>query len=395
VNSFGKVTAVAPGTVYISAFAGEISTKIQIIVEAEKSVTSIDVSDFKNEMKVGETQTITTSLFPADAENQNIQFYSSNSNVATVSNSGFITAIAKGTTTISIYCGSASRFLHLTVYVPTEEIKLSESFVVLRPKETYQIDAIVMPEDASREIIYKSTNPSVATVSANGLISSIAPGNASIVLQNHDSMKSITIIVNEHGKATGETEMDEIEIGDGSSRYSDIVVNMIEKCADGETIIVHGADYSFVTTEVLQLLYNTNKVLLIQYDNYTLEILGEKVRNPHNGFPSQLQLLDTKKGLEFEIDNATALPGEINIHFEELDKTYKYLYLYNEVSEKYEKLNELSQQEAKINIAGKYLITTQKIRSFNIPTLFIIAGGTLLTAGTTIYIVTKKKYLFW
>ena len=395
VNSFGKVTAISPGTVYISAYSGNASTKIKITVEAEKGATTIDVSDFKDKMKVKETQTITASVFPIDAEDQNVKFYSSDRSVATVSNGGFITAIGKGTATISLYCGNASKRLQLTVYVPTEEIKLPESFIILQPNDTYQINAAVIPEDADQEVTFKSTNTSIATVSPSGLVSAVAPGKVSIILENEDSMKSITIIVNEYGTKSDDPDSEATERDNNTESNNDKLITQINNCADGETVIVSGEDYPFITTEILQSLYNTKKILQIQYDKYIVEIPGSRIRNPHNEFSSQLQLTDVNKGLEFRIGDTSALPGEIRIHFTELNKRYKHLYLFNEASEKYEKLNDLSQQEVKINIAGKYLITKQKIHSFNIPLLFILVGGTLTTAGVATYVVTKKKYLFW
>ena len=50
----------------------------------------------------GNTETLKATINPTDADDKNITWTSSNTNVATVNSSGKVTAIAKGTTTITV-----------------------------------------------------------------------------------------------------------------------------------------------------------------------------------------------------------------------------------------------------------------------------------------------------
>lgn len=65
------------------------------------SVSSIEVLGNKNYMSVGETQTLSVSVLPVDATNKSVNWSCSNQSVATVSNSGLVTAVGKGPATIT------------------------------------------------------------------------------------------------------------------------------------------------------------------------------------------------------------------------------------------------------------------------------------------------------
>ena len=65
------------------------------------SISSITLSDTELVLAVGETEVLTTTISPANAMNKTLTWSSSNSSVATVSDSGEISAVAIGTATIT------------------------------------------------------------------------------------------------------------------------------------------------------------------------------------------------------------------------------------------------------------------------------------------------------
>ena len=64
-------------------------------------VTDITLNKTELELFVDDTETLTATIAPADATNQNVTWTSSNTAVATVSSTGVVTAVAAGTTTIT------------------------------------------------------------------------------------------------------------------------------------------------------------------------------------------------------------------------------------------------------------------------------------------------------
>ena len=77
-------------------FAIDNVTYVPIIVTPVESITADDIT-----MMTGETAQITPTVLPADA-NQAVTYASANTSIATVSEDGLVTAVAAGTTTITI-----------------------------------------------------------------------------------------------------------------------------------------------------------------------------------------------------------------------------------------------------------------------------------------------------
>ena len=81
---------------YTSSGFSKIIEEISII-----EVTSVTVSPTSASLKVDETTTLTAAVAPANATYKTVTWTSSNTSVATVSNSGVVTGVAEGTATIT------------------------------------------------------------------------------------------------------------------------------------------------------------------------------------------------------------------------------------------------------------------------------------------------------
>ena len=74
------------------------------------SVTSVDLRPASATLtKKGETLSLSYSILPSNATNQAVSFKSSNKSVATVSNSGVVTAVGEGTATITVTTADGSK----------------------------------------------------------------------------------------------------------------------------------------------------------------------------------------------------------------------------------------------------------------------------------------------
>ena len=62
-----------------------------------------------------------------------VSFASSNEAVATVNNFGRVTAVGKGSATITVTCGDIVRTVNVSVYIPTDGIHLHTTYLVLTP----------------------------------------------------------------------------------------------------------------------------------------------------------------------------------------------------------------------------------------------------------------------
>ena len=109
VNSFGKITGIAPGTATITATSGSVSASATIKVVASGSAVTESLSLNTNYvvLKPGSSKTITGKVSPASAS-QSLTFKSQDKSIATVSGSGVITGVATGATSVVVSNGTAS-----------------------------------------------------------------------------------------------------------------------------------------------------------------------------------------------------------------------------------------------------------------------------------------------
>ena len=69
--------------------------------------------------------------------------------------------------------------------VLVSQITLSASKTELIEGESVQLEAVVLPEDASdKALVYQSSDPSIATVSESGLVTAIKEGKATITAES-------------------------------------------------------------------------------------------------------------------------------------------------------------------------------------------------------------------
>lgn len=129
------------GTTYIvgSATDGSKKTvKIKVVVTDNDDdeeddtvyVTSIKVNPSEVEMEIGDSQTITTTVYPSNATNTGVLWESHNTSVATVSASGKITAVGVGNTTVTATAKDGSGV------VATIDVTVTAEEVIVVPDDT-------------------------------------------------------------------------------------------------------------------------------------------------------------------------------------------------------------------------------------------------------------------
>ena len=119
----------------------------------------------------------------ADGTATSFSFRSNRESVATVSESGLITAKSAGEATITV---TTHNSLQATckVLVRSAPQKVSITGVLaLSAGDTRQVKTTLTPEDSTGGLTYTTSNPNVMTVSADGRITGVAPGAAILTVQ--------------------------------------------------------------------------------------------------------------------------------------------------------------------------------------------------------------------
>ena len=114
VDSNGKIKAIAGGSATITATAGGVSAKCSVTVSVP--VTSVSLNKTSLNLMVGDTETLSATIYPSDATNKNVTWKSSNTSVATVQ-SGKVSAVGVGTAQITVTTNNGSKKATCTVTV--------------------------------------------------------------------------------------------------------------------------------------------------------------------------------------------------------------------------------------------------------------------------------------
>ncbi len=213
VDANGKVTAVAEGNATITAKAGNKSATCSVTVTKNVvAVESITLDKSSLELTEGETATLTATVKPDNATNKTVTWTSSSSSIATVDQNGKITAVSEGTATITAKAGDKTATCSVTVKkntVAVESVTLDKSSLELTEGETATLTATVKPDNATNKTVtWSSDKTSVATVDANGKVTAVAEGTATITAKAGDKTATCSVTVKKNVIAVESVTLD-------------------------------------------------------------------------------------------------------------------------------------------------------------------------------------------
>ena len=140
----------------------------------------------EGDIEIGNTAQITFATTPSPASFDALTITSSNEAVATVSEAGLVTAIAEGEATITIAAEmeNITKTFDITVVKPAvlpTSVVLDETEIALNETTTTAtLTATVGEEGAPQAVVWTSSDENVATVSAEGEVTAVLPGSATI-----------------------------------------------------------------------------------------------------------------------------------------------------------------------------------------------------------------------
>ena len=164
--------------------------------DEEVLVESIAFESSSYSLKVGESKQLKVTISPENAENKTLTWSSLDSSIASVDETGTVTAHKSGETTIQATAGAVSASCKVTAYTEVERITLDPAEYTLTEGETVKLTAAVYPEDAiDKTLTWSSKNPDVATVDSEGTVTAVKAGTAEIVASKGEVSGSSTITV--------------------------------------------------------------------------------------------------------------------------------------------------------------------------------------------------------
>lgn len=161
------------------------------------AVSSVSLSKTSITLTEGDKETLTATVLPNNATDKTVEWSSSYTSVASVSN-GTVTAIKAGTTTITVKTkdGGKTATCAVTVnakVIPVSDVTLNKTELTLTEGESETLTATVKPDNATdKTLSWSSSDATVASVDDNGKVTAIKAGTATITVKTKDGEKTAT-----------------------------------------------------------------------------------------------------------------------------------------------------------------------------------------------------------
>ena len=202
VDEDGVLTALSVGSAVITVTTddgGKTGTCVVTVKPKVINVTGVSLDKTTLTLTEEETYSLTAIVAPANATDKSVTWSSSNTAVATVSDSGVVTAVKAGSATITVTTidGGKKATCAVTVNpIHVAGVTLNKTSLALTIGETEMLTATVSPANAAdKSVTWSSGNTSVATVSSSGLVTAKAVGTTTITVTTADGGKKATCSV--------------------------------------------------------------------------------------------------------------------------------------------------------------------------------------------------------
>ena len=201
------------------------------------------------------------------AEKLTLVWSSSDEAVATVDETGKVTAVGAGTAdiTVALEEGNISSTCEVKVVVPAEGVTAPETLnLEVNGENTAQLDVKATPEDATDvTFTYESSKPEVATVDENGVVTAVANGEADITVTMTQKLETdtaaasagenaVVMTATTHVVVTTKVESLTFEKGEGSltiGNSTTMKVTVLPESASDQTITWKSSDESVATVD--------------------------------------------------------------------------------------------------------------------------------------------------
>lgn len=212
-----------------------------------------------------------------------------NSDIATISAKGLIKGIAEGDTIVSCVITNGEETIakikaSIHVVIPVKKLTPANKTITMAPGTMWRAVVELSPEDATiKDVVWASSNPDVATVSYNGIITGLQKGTTNITVTAVDGSKikdTFAVSVKDYDVVLREFECKEIsyETEDGifSINYSVKTGNVEADGGSGNTVKIIPKNAGTDTLTISIANNSTGKTKKYTYALYVEPIISEE-----------------------------------------------------------------------------------------------------------------------
>ena len=212
--SSGEVTAKQTGTAIVKATSTAHPTvsataTVRVIEKPKPNQPVITITPPKMSLKVGESQTFTAQITPADSDDKIIWSVENGANLIDIdASTGKVTAKSKGSASVKAAsakypASSATAVVEVTDStqpdIPVQSVQIDGGDFSIEKGKNKTLTATVLPEGSNQSVTWNSDAPNIVSVDqATGLLQAVSAGTAHITATSaadKDKTHTITVTV--------------------------------------------------------------------------------------------------------------------------------------------------------------------------------------------------------
>ncbi|MFA5660387.1 MAG: Ig-like domain-containing protein [Bacilli bacterium] len=253
--------------------------------QVEVPVSSVSVSPASGDIYLSSATKqlqLSASVLPSNATTKTVTWTSSNPSVASVSNTGNVTGLSAGTTTITATStkdntkkGSATITV-INDVVAVESVSVSPSVAGISLSSAVhqlQLNETVLPSNAtSKSVTWTSSAPNVATVSSTGLVTGLSVGTTTITATStvdHTKKGSATITVSMDPVGVSGVTLSDTHVTLAKGETQTLTATVLPETAENKAVTWMTSDAGVATVNdgVVTAINSGNAIITVKTDD--------------------------------------------------------------------------------------------------------------------------------
>ena len=201
VDNDGNVTGIAGGETVITARSSDATVYAECKVKVDVPVDSIVLNQKEVTMLKNEVYILAPIISPEDATVKEVQWSSSNKDVVRVTEDGVLIGLQQGRAIVTAlikddygtHTATCTIVLPESMLVDVTEVRLNKDKMTIEKGTRETLTATIFPDDATnKSLVWTSSNKNVAIVNANGRVTGLSAGKATITVTTVNAGETAT-----------------------------------------------------------------------------------------------------------------------------------------------------------------------------------------------------------
>ncbi len=216
IDKNGTIHAISSGQTTITVKSEESDVQAEITISVHTSIKTLAIDQTEFYMQIGDTFKINTTLEPKNADNKNIIYTSSNESIASIDNTGTITAKAEGEATILVTSEENNNIkseckLIVVPKIPNTEIQFEKTLNL----NSMEITGIEYNKNTVLDIKEKiTTNYEIEIIDKDQKVledtDRVGTGSKILIKQDNNVLGQYMILL--YGDVNGDARIDSIDL---------------------------------------------------------------------------------------------------------------------------------------------------------------------------------------